>query len=325
MIIKTIAELTQYVEAGSLTDISVITPSIRAAERRFLVPVLGQDQYDQLIELYDDNSDLSDDEQNLLDLCQEAVANIAMGIAVSRIAVMISDSGVRRSESNSEKSAFQYQEKNVREAFAQAGFDTLENLLQFLDSKKLVFTSWANSSAFQAYRNYFMPSAIEFENYYAIKQSRLVYNTISYIMRNVENFQLKDVIGKQLFDVLKTQQKAGTLLPAYQTLLTTYICPGIAMYTIAKGLMQRSLDLTENGVSISLLSRTLSIETREQATLDKFQAAILQLNTDGDECFKRLGEELDANKASYPDYVAPEVPASLMNIQNEQWKPFFGV
>ena len=325
-IIKTIDELTNYVETTSLTDIATVTPSIRTAERRHLVPVLGQDQYEQLLEAYNDTPDnLSDDEQNLLDLSQEAVANIAMGVAVSRLAVTISDSGVRRSESETMKSAFQYQEKNARDAYSQAGFDALEDILAFLDTKKDVFTAWANSPAFQEYKTYFIPSAIEFSKYYAIKQSRLVYNTISYIMRNVENFTLRDIIGKPLFKALKDGQKADNLSDNYKALLTDYICPGIAMYTIAKGLMQRSLDLTENGVSISLIGRNIAIETKEQATLDKFTAAIAELNSEGDLCFKRLGEELAANPNLYPDYTAPVQPSSMMNITNTQERSNYAV
>ncbi len=325
-VIKTIDELVKYVEAGSLTEIATVMPSIRTAERRHLVPILGDDQYAQLIELYNDTSNtLSDTEQNLLDLCQEAVANIAMGVAVTRLAVTISDSGVRRSESDTLKSAFQYQEKNVRESFAQAGFDTLEDLLAFLDANKAAFTAWANSPAFKEYKQYFIPSAVEFSKHYQIRQSRLVYLTVAPIMRNVENFALRDIIGKPLFTALKAGQMAGNLSDDYKALLNDYICPGVAFHTIAKGMMQRSLDLTENGVSISLIGRTLSIETKEQGVIEKFQAIITELKAEGDETFKRLGEELAANPDKYPDFVAPAERPSLMTINNTQCKSYFGV
>jgi hypothetical protein len=325
-IIKTIAELTTYVEANALTDISVIMPSIRTAERRHLVPVLGDAQYAELLNAYNDTVDtISDDEQNLIDLSQEAVANIAMAVAVTRLSVVISESGVRRSESDSQKTAYQYQERNARDSFSQAGFDALEDLLAFLDSKRNVFTAWAASPAYQEYRSYFIPSAIEFSKYYAIKQSRLVYLTIAPIIRNVENFILRDVIGKPLFDALKTAQKADTLSDNYKTLLTDYICPGIALHTIAKGMMQYSLDLTENGVSINLVGRTINIETKEQALLDKFQAIITQLTTDANRIFYKLAEELTANPDLYPDYVVPAQQASQMTIINTTDKSFYGV
>ena len=97
------------------------------------------------------------------------------------------------------------------------------------------------------------------------------------------------------------------------------------MLTVAKGLQHRTLDLTDNGVSVSLQGRNLSIETKEQATGDKFSLAITQLNFDGNDCFKRLGEELAANPTNYPDYVAPVERASLMNINNTYCKSYFGV
>lgn len=322
-LIKTTAELANYVEVTAGTDFSVFQPSIRTAERRFIVPVLGDDQYTALLTAYN-ASTLTSDQQSLLDLTQEALANIALSVSIARLSVQISDAGVRRSESDSLKTAYQYQERSARDNFAQSGFDALEDVLAYLDKNQQKFATWTASDAYKQYKTYFIQSGSDFSNYYAIKQSRLVYLTIAPMMRNVENFYLKPLIGKPLFDALKAGQLANNLSDDYQTLMTDYICPGIALHTIARGMMQRSLEITENGVSISLIGRTLNIETREQGVIEKFQAIVKELTSEGDIIFANLVEELAANPLLYPDYVAPAAQGSLMNIVNTQASSLYG-
>jgi hypothetical protein len=324
-IIKTIPELTQYVEVGSLNSITSVMPSIRSAERQYLVPVLGEAQYQELVDAYNDPGTISDDEQQLLDLCQEAVANIAMAFAVTRLAVQLGDSGVRRSESDTQKTAFQYQEVNLRESLANAGFDTLEAILAFLETKKLVFTAWSNSPAYLDYKRYFIPSGVDFNRFYANKQSRLMYINIRFIMKRIEDFNVKDIIGQKLFAFLKAGQLAGNLDEKYQALLDNYICPGIALLTVAKGLFQRAVDLTENGVTVSSLGITKNSQERTAAPSEKMLAMINDLNLDGNEYLKRLGEELTANAANYDQYEAPTMRSSLMNIDNKQENGIYSV
>lgn len=326
MIITTTAELIKFVEAGSLTDFSSISPSIRTVERRHLVPVLGDAEYAGLLTAYAANPHtFTAKQQALFDLCQEAVANLAMAVAISRLAVTISDSGVRRSESDSLKSAFQYQERNARESFTQSGFDALEDVLKYLDANKADFTDWATGPAYADYKTYFIQSAVEFSKYYDIRESRLIYLTIRPAMRQVENFYLKDVLGAPLFAALKAGQLAGDLSDEYQALLSNFICPAVALHSMAKAIMQHSLSLDENGVSINLIGRNINIDTKEQAMLDKFQAMQNELQDQGDYIFRKLGEELAANPTLYPDFTAPIVESSLMNITNKQCNSFYGV
>lgn len=325
-LIKTIDELVKYVEANSLSDIATIKPSIRTAERRGLVPVLGEAQYLELTEAYnEDPQDLSPTEQGLLDLSQEAVANLAMALAVSRLAVQFGDSGIRRPVSDTQQTAYQYQEVNLRESFEQAGYDVLEDLLAYLDTNKANFTAWAASDAFADYKSYFIPSGIVFSKYYATKQSRLCYISMRYIMKKVENFTVKDIVGPGLFTALKTAQKANTLSAKYAALLDDYICPGIALLTVATGLLQRAIEVSDKGVTVSLLGITKNSQERNPAPDAKTAAMAQSLITDATEYFNRLSTELAANPDDYPDYVAPAATSALLNIKNKQENGIYGV
>jgi hypothetical protein len=313
-LINTIDELCQYVELSSQTDIKNIRPSILAAERAEVAPLLGAG-YMELFTAYTDQT-LSAKQTALLALAQEAIANIAMSMAVSRLSVQISDAGVRRAESDSQKTAYQYQETNAKQAYLNAGYDVLDNMLAYLDANKADFATWAADPAYTAYKNYLIPSGIDFNRYYAIKRSRLTYISLAYIMNRVENIDLVDIIGKELYMSIKAQYQAGELTNTYAGLLENYIRPGIALLTVAKGLLQRAVDITENGVTVSLLGPYRNSQERKAATPETVNDMIVALNFDGNEYFKRLGEELEANSANYPDYVQPAQRMALINFKN---------
>jgi hypothetical protein len=129
-IIRNGADLAKYVEINANSKFQFFSPSVRTAERRFLVPVLGNKLYDKLAQALAGSDPLSADLQAVADLAQEAVANLALSMAVTRLAVTMDENGARRNESEKVKSAFQYQEINLRESYIRAGYDALDDLLQ---------------------------------------------------------------------------------------------------------------------------------------------------------------------------------------------------
>src|SRR6476619_5210583 len=102
---------------------------------------------------------------------------------ISRLAVQFSENGVTRNETNNSKSAYQYQEMNLRDSLTIAGFNVLEDLLSFLEHNSDDFELWKNSSAYTTYKAYFIQSGVELNQYYDCRRSRLTYIRVRPIMR----------------------------------------------------------------------------------------------------------------------------------------------
>lgn len=329
-LITTIDEIKQYIEANYALSIDVIAPSIAVAERRYLIPVLGSVQYNSLVSAYKNaNNDISqiasDPLKNLAPLAQEVVANIAMMLAVPRLSVAISESGIRRNETNDSKTAFQYQEQNLQDSYENSGLDALEEMLEFMESAKDQYPDWTSSDAYTDKKKFIISSGIQFSNYYQIYRSRQTYMCLRYIMHPVENFAIKQVLGTGLFNAIKAGLKNDNLSDAYQNLIENYIGPAIARLTVAKGLLERAVEISEMGVTVQTKAPDHNRPAKEPAPDTKVDKMVAALNADASQYLQNLGIELDANAALYPDYVAPDAPTAYITINNTIDNSFFAM
>ena len=148
---------------------------------------------------------------------------------------------------------------------------------------------------------------------------------IRYIMKRIEDFMVQDITGKELFKTLKTQLRSGSLSDANKLLLDDYICPGVALITIGKGVWERALDISDNGVTVAMRGSSENNELRQTAPMNKQQKMADQLITDGSEYLSRLGTFLSENPDDYPDYEAPSVGSMAYKIINKRENGVFGV
>jgi len=328
-IITTINEVKQYVEVARSLKFETIKPSITTVERRFIKKHLSDALYTRLCDAYSVADNKVEDMPEVLiplaTLSQSAVSNIATSLLLSRLSISVSESGVGRLETESLKTAFQYQEVNAKESYKSAGYDALEDILAYLEENKTEFSEWASSPSYIDFSKYFIQSSVQFSELYNIQQSRLTFMAVRYIMKRIEDFMVQDITGKNLFKILKTQLKQDSLTEANKILLDDYICPGVALITIGKGVWERALDISDNGVTVSMRGGSENNELRQTAPLNKQQKMADQLITDGSEYLSRLGTFLSENLDDYPDYEAPTVESIYYKINNKIENGVFGV
>ncbi|MBB2149173.1 DUF6712 family protein [Pedobacter gandavensis] len=328
-IITTIDELKKYVEVSKSLKIETVGPSLKSAGRRHLKDCLGPELFLRLIKAYQDAglkvSDMSDELKELAELCQAAAANIGMSLLIPRVSISISESGISRLENDNQKTAYQYQEVNAKESYLRSGYDALEDIFIYLEEHKELYPDWVASSAYLDFKKYFIQSAAEFSSLYNIQQSRLSFLAVRYIMKRIEDFQVKDIISKKLFDTIKSQVKSGTITPQNRILLDDFICPGVALITIAKGVWERALDISEYGVTISMRGSSGNNELRQAAELKNQQKMADQLLADGNLYLSQLGVFLEENKSDYPDYEPPKVESLLFTIKNKKDNGIYSV
>lgn len=329
-LINTTDELKNYVESNNALEITTIMPSLKTAESRFVAPLLGKLQYAALISAYETaNQDISqiDDEplKLLAEIAQKAVSNLGMMLVTDRIAITISESGMRRNETGDSKSAYQYQEINLKESYANAGFDALEDMLILMDEDTEHYADWRASDAFTEQKRYILSSGTIFSKYYEIYRSRITYMAIRSIMHRVENFTIRDIIGLQLLTAIRAGLRSENLIEAYQALIDDYIGPAIAMLTVAKGLVERAVEVNDKGVTVVVTAPDKNRPSREPAPSDKVKLMIDQLNQDAIAYLNALSVQLEANPDLYPDYQSPVADRGNLAIDNNIAKSIFGM
>jgi hypothetical protein len=324
-IIRNKEDLLIYIEANANLKFEFFAPSVRTAERQYLLPVVGQAVYQKMGEaVASDNSDASQGLKDLLAVAQEAVANIAMALAVSRLAVSFDENGARRNDGTNVKSAFQYQEINLRESYVRAGFNAIDDLLGLLETSD-IYPDWKTSTAFKDYKRYFLQSGVQFNDNFNIRNARYTYLSVRYIMQRIEMFDLKPSMGAALYIKIKEQILAGTITPAYEQLLTDYIRPALALLTMSRAVFEKAVDVSDFGVTINIIQDNSNSQQRQPAPLDKIKEVSNQLREDGSKYLSLMAEEIAANPDNYPDFVAPGAESALINFKNKQENSFIAV
>lgn len=326
MLFKTVSEIKKCLPANAAFEFGDIEPFIQLqAEPNFLIPVLSQEQYDLLNAKYNDSAaDLTDDEKQLLGLCRFATANYAYLLYTPFGQVNISKSGIHIETSETKKTAFQWQLDELKSGLINAAFIGLENLLKFLEIKKGIFTAWASSETFTLLHDSFINSADDFDEYYRISKSRLTFLAVKPIIRIIEQNLLYNNLGKDLYDLLKSEIQADNIAAENKLLLNQYIKPALANLTMARALSQLSVRITENGVVVFMGSLSQNTRYFLPAGEDAISRLYQQAITDGNNALEGTKRFLNANASpsAYPSYynsslyIAPGTSPEKLNDPN---------
>lgn len=335
-LIRTIEQFTAYVRVNSnTTDIENFGPDMRVAERQRIRPTLGVALYNELSALSNEDLasalvDAADVRGGLLRLVQEAVANLASLEYLVVNQVQISDQGIRLAV---DKTAFQWQIKDLQAYFRRKGYNALEEVLAYLEEHVADFPAWASSPAATQARELFIASASEFSRHYDIAGSRLTYVALLATIRKVERFQLEAVLSEGYFDELKAQLALGTVSADNALVLDRYLRPALAHLVVAKAVPE--VGLTFNGAALELnVYRFDDANTKEaDANLDSLIGLkISQAAADAQVYLTKLRRYLNAQAsptryATYfasPAYTDPAAPRPVVRQDATSPTYFFG-
>jgi hypothetical protein len=210
-LLKTTDELKNYCSIVSLNlDIESLKSYIRKGER-FIKESLGTAFYNAYNTKYN-NDTLTTDEKLLLPFIQDPLTNISLYLWINGGQLKVSDVGVQIDHSNDKKTAFQWQIDAWKEDLEQTGFNGLDDLLTYLESKKSVFTDWASdSTAFTQNKQFFVLDAVTFSGILDIGNSRRTFKKLAPFITMTHDMQLKPNLGDDFFNELKAALVGGTL------------------------------------------------------------------------------------------------------------------
>jgi hypothetical protein len=314
-LITTLAEVQAQVPVNMTSDFDTIKPFLRTAETTWVQRLIGTDQYDALVALYQPSADPApnDTQAAALDHCRRIIANIGYYYAVPVLSVSIGTSGITVTSNDQTKQAFQWQVEELKDALQDLGFRGIEDLLALLESDPESFAGYAASDELAAQKSMLIQSAADFNQYYEIGVSRLVFNSIAYLVRRIEQQNLTQLFGPE---VLATVKASGADSP-HQTLLNTYIKPGVAMIAVAKALIERVITLEQGKVAFNFKGRDNNMSQSQPGTTEQIADMAGQLTADGQNFLQNGLAYVTKNATSFPEYVAPE-PRSRFQITNKR-------
>ena len=243
-------EIRQYITVNSSISFDSISPYIEYAETTYIKAILGSDQYLELCAYYEDPlawpdnpadpKTHEDDLEKLLSLVQRSLINLAYHDGFSMLSVNIGDSGAYRKETENQKALFQYQEENLKTSFRTQGFNGLDAILEFLEDNIEKFPVFAASDTYTVFKSKFIKTTPEFDEIVNIRNSRLVFLHLQRYIDQVNDFEIKPVIGAEFFEELITAMTSVEDLTDSQKAVIAFIQKIQAYLSVSKGIESKS-------------------------------------------------------------------------------------
>lgn len=226
-LITTIAEFKKYIAIDGNTKIVTLLPYIEEAEQLYLVELLGQAFYDELLPLYkssmlpEDAVPLSEDNAALLPYIQRCLAYYSQLQAMLHLSSTFGEHGIRQERGEDNDPAPRWLQDKMQFHALKNGDIHADKLLAFLEEKSTVskYGTWYASSANTRNSGCIVYSTAIASRHIAINDSRRVFRQLKNTIREIETRSIPKLIGQDQYDELVLQLKTDTLTNANRNLI----------------------------------------------------------------------------------------------------------
>jgi hypothetical protein len=280
MLFKDKNKLAEYAAIVGTTNFAAVKPTIETVEEQELVPWIGEELYDYINSQYTDaaNEDaLEAPEKDLLHKCRRVIGPFLCYYFAPKSDVQLDESGMRRNETGTVKTAFQEQRENFLEQNLKEGELAVESLLQFLEKNKANYQTWVESDSFKKYRKLFIKTGKEFQNLFPSASPFRNYAAMRPKMMEVEENIIRKALGNVLFDALKTKdatQEQG--FSDGEKVLLEKIKLAIAHLTVEQSIPFLNIRLDGSGFTVASTSRTTNNQLSSRNAAPDNAVSLLQ-------------------------------------------------
>jgi len=305
---RLIDNLSQVLTAASINVSNSIEnwfPYIDEAQETFIKPVLGNVLNDKLHDLMaldpvppDDGTEVPN-LLKLLEMIRKPLALYALWLGADEFGVSISSQGIQIIETPTHKTAPQYRVQNLKENWIRRANNSLDLVLKFLDEHKKDYPGYVCQDA-----DLFIRTTLEFNSEVDIRESRRVFVSLKPVIRSVEKKYIRPALSAELFDELKEALQSDEGLAKEQKVLIDMIRPALAHLTMARALLEISIDVLDWGIFDTAGNTFANVSSKQASNKERISVMGEANQRDGEAELKALQQFLDesASEDLYPAY-----------------------
>lgn len=264
-------------------------PDFAAAENKYLIPYIGTALYDAINNKLNHTPSpqaLSTEETAILPFMRRVSAAYAFYDEMGSDAAKITDSGVRRLETNGMPSAYGWQFKELKEAMAQRAADAIEVMLNYLFTHADDYaTTWKASDQYTRLNSLLIKTGTEFSSFYELWQPSISFFSMIPIMEEVQEELISTAIGTELVAYM-----AGSLTADEEKKIQKQVKKSLAYHTIYRACKQKPVRFDRNGFSVlnaGADSENPETAGRADATIPMFTLKMEEAGQQGEAYLKK--------------------------------------
>lgn len=240
MLVKDIQEVKDWIPFSTFTDMKKIQAYINSAERKHLIPLLGQPLYAKLSQEYESGKiKEKPDWAMLLLLSQAVIVNFGLHTAAPFLNITINQNGgMTVTVNDNTVAASKDRSDKLIEGLHQQAYDSVEQLLIFLENNSTLFVDekenelWRQSEYYYQLTGCLIFTAQEFNKYIYIDNSRLQFHRLIPAVRMAERTEIRSNFGDTLINSL-IEKKMSRSLTDTDNKLITHLQAAIALLTVS--------------------------------------------------------------------------------------------
>lgn len=319
-LVKTIAEVQQYIRVGNGLDIKTLLPALNEVEMDIMTFYLGVDLIKEL-SIQNNYQSFTPRIEKIINSVLAAHACLAVWKAGPEIEVLVNDNGILRQETNNEKSAFGGQVKRFRDLAADRGFKAIDQFLLILERYTQDYPEWLESQYYEQKKGLFIRSSAEFEAAgESINGSSLTFQSLRSILRDIQEQHIKAVLPESFYNQILTQLDEGTLTEDNKFILNNYLAPAIAKLTIEEALTTLPVEVSHSGVNVNQLEMAGDARTSKIADIALIEKKAWGLRGRGQYYLSNMKEYLNthASATKYPLWFGSTHYTKTLKAQIEE-------
>lgn len=300
MLFNTVDELKKYLSSVHKSQASGLLSFVVTAEALHLGPVLGAGLVAQLGNLPEVNAPA-----HLVALREQlrpALACYVVLEAAPFLSISMNDLGVNEQQSAGAAPSRQWVYNNFVEAASATADKLLDLALAWLDDHAASYADELDSPEYRSRKSLLIANAAQLGMYLATAGSRRFFLALLPTLRQVEEFEIADLLQEELLEQLREGLASGEEPAAETKKLLGLVRPVLAHRALAQGILSMSVALT--GTSLRLLSDNEAVRQRLAVDEKTISALSQQATATADKWQAKLATYLDTKRPTEPTALA---------------------
>jgi len=323
-LISNIDEVRDQVPVSMTGNIDILKTYLASAENQFIKFMIGKAQYDVLANAYLTAGKTlqgiaNENIREAILLCQRAIANLGYLMALPIFNVSIGPSGIQIFSNTDTKSAFQWQVEDVKKSLQEIGYNAIEDLMDHLAENLAEFPEYADSPEFIRSKKYLIQNAKDFNEFYAIGNSRFTFQMLLYVIGRIEQQSVIPIFGSEFFATLKENGISGKTAE----LSENYIKPGIACLVVAAASVERIIVIDSGIVKVNIGGNYEAVKDTSGNYRQSVKDAADQLTIAGNKFLQDGLNFLMLNLEDIPGFTVQTVKRGRFKAKNSPDKGLF--
>jgi hypothetical protein len=293
-LINDIVDLRRHIIVSATFDFEKVLPFAKRVERKIILDLIGQEQYDVLADLPLDPSNAKL-VYKVKELLEEAVANYSLFLAMPTINILITNSGSKTTENKEASNADWKDKRDLNRSLLKTYNEAIDDAFQIMEENVSDFPEWAASKYYTVFKDLIVQQTTTFNNHFSIQKNRQTFCALKPAMREVEDQYFRAMLGAETLSLLKTKTTDPVILDAQE--LAQKAC---VAFTVSKAALTGTFAFTDSSFTVASdqlpweKQSELSKEDRNDLKKDRQRA--------GEEYLKSLKKLVVANPTQFPAY-----------------------